>query len=318
VATKPTITDIAAGGHYDASALNSRFNTLKNWFSTVLGTDGVDGTANTMSGNLDMDDNRIINVGTATAANDAVTKAYVDANVGESSLVNADAAAASAVAAALSATDAETAETAAELAETNAAASAASINLPSIVIGDAKKLIQVNAAGDGYDLASDPIIASFANATLDTDPHMAADSDTVVPSKKAIKAYADSLDAIKATKITIELGTSGANYIKVSVGGGYNSLTDAGADDLTKGNAVGTWALDATGQILTWNHATAFLNVLSASTFSKGDTLAGGCDATISSANMVLTFWNSTGSESDLYDIKLSDDYQIVDLVYVT
>ncbi len=71
MATKPTITDIAAGGHYDASALNSRFNTLKNWFATVLGTDGVDGDDNTISANIDMDGNEITNLKAGTAQSSA-------------------------------------------------------------------------------------------------------------------------------------------------------------------------------------------------------------------------------------------------------
>lgn len=77
-------------------------------------------TGGTLSGDLDMDNNKVINLGTPTADTDATTKVYVD------DIRNAnDAALAASVAAAQTAqTGAETAETNAETAETNAGTSA--------------------------------------------------------------------------------------------------------------------------------------------------------------------------------------------------
>ena len=77
-------------------------------------------TGGTLSGDLDMDNNKVINLGTPTANTDAATKVYVD------DIRNAnDAALAASVAAAQTAqTAAETAETNAETAETNANTSA--------------------------------------------------------------------------------------------------------------------------------------------------------------------------------------------------
>ena len=83
----------------------------------------LDRTGGTMSGELDMGTNKIVNLGTPTANADASTKAYVDSTIGLAGGYAA-AAAASASAAAASETAAETAETNAETAETNAAASA--------------------------------------------------------------------------------------------------------------------------------------------------------------------------------------------------
>ena len=83
----------------------------------------LDSTGGTMSGDLDMGTNKIVNLGTPTANADASTKAYVDSTIGTAGGYAA-AAAASASAAAASETAAETAETNAETAETNAAASA--------------------------------------------------------------------------------------------------------------------------------------------------------------------------------------------------
>jgi hypothetical protein len=76
-----------------------------------------------MTGDLDMNQNKVIDLGTPTASTDASTKGYVDSTVGLAGGYAA-AAAASASAAAASETAAETAETNAETAETNAAASA--------------------------------------------------------------------------------------------------------------------------------------------------------------------------------------------------
>ena len=76
----------------------------------------VDATGGSMTGELDMQTNKIVNLGTPTANADASTKAYVDSTVGLAGGY-ASAAAASAAAALLS-------ETAAGTSETNAATSA--------------------------------------------------------------------------------------------------------------------------------------------------------------------------------------------------
>lgn len=83
----------------------------------------VDSTGGSMTGDLDMNQNKVIDLATPTASTDASTKGYVDSTIGIAGGYAA-AAAASASAAAASETAAETAETNAETAETNAAASA--------------------------------------------------------------------------------------------------------------------------------------------------------------------------------------------------
>ena len=111
-----------AGSAIRAEDLNDNFSQV--FYSTQETVERrVDSTGGTMSGELDMGTNKIVNLGTPTANADASTKAYVDSTVGLAGGYAA-AAAASASAAAASETAAETAETNAETAETNAAASA--------------------------------------------------------------------------------------------------------------------------------------------------------------------------------------------------
>jgi hypothetical protein len=111
-----------AGSAIRAEDLNDNFSQV--FYSTQETVERrVDSTGGTMSGELDMGTNKIVNLATPTANADASTKAYVDSTVGLAGGYAA-AAAASASAAAASETAAETAETNAETAETNAAASA--------------------------------------------------------------------------------------------------------------------------------------------------------------------------------------------------
>lgn len=341
MADKPVVNNIASPGHYDSTQLNARFNTIADEFENVLGRNGVDGSDNTMTGNIDMDDNRITNVPTTPlAANDAVNKTYTDANLGDNSLVNANAAAASASAAAISETNAElaetnaeTAETAAELAETNAAASAATINTPSIVIGDAKKLIQVNAAGDGYDLSSDPIISSFANANLDTDGTLVADSDTVVASQKAVKTYVDAL--VPASQITgdgtlTKLRTASmalldgisADAIGVVIGGSYNdTISLSPTNPLDKGETDDGVTFAADGTYLQWASDGSADEAISAQITQNDSAVAYLPVLTANSGNFRLHFRPAVSGSSGFVDIStiLSGvETMTLDLVYLT
>jgi hypothetical protein len=111
-----------AGSAIRAQDLNDNF-LQSNYTVQEIKDRFLDRTGGTMSGELDMGTNKIVNLGTPTASTDASTKAYVDSTIGTAGGYAA-AAAASASAAAASETAAETAETNAETAETNAAASA--------------------------------------------------------------------------------------------------------------------------------------------------------------------------------------------------
>lgn len=103
------------GSSIRAQDLND--NTLQNLYSSQERKNrAIDATGGSMSGELDMQTNKIVNLGTPTANADASTKAYVDSTVGTVSSY-ATAASASAAAALLS-------ETAAGTSEVNAATSA--------------------------------------------------------------------------------------------------------------------------------------------------------------------------------------------------
>ena len=90
----------------------------------------VDSTGGSMTGDLDMNQNKVIDLADPTADQDASTKAYVDSTIGtaggyaSAAATSATQAAASATAAATSATNAATSETNAGTSETNAATSA--------------------------------------------------------------------------------------------------------------------------------------------------------------------------------------------------
>ena len=61
MATLPNITTVAPGGFYTQSQLENNFTSLREAFEDMLGRDGTSGTSNTMTGDLDMNGNRIRN-----------------------------------------------------------------------------------------------------------------------------------------------------------------------------------------------------------------------------------------------------------------
>ncbi len=90
----------------------------------------VDSTGGSMTGDLDMNQNKVIDLGTPTASTDASTKGYVDSTIGTAggyaaaAAASASAASASESAAATSATNAATSATNASTSATNASTSA--------------------------------------------------------------------------------------------------------------------------------------------------------------------------------------------------
>lgn len=126
---KITLTDFS--GSVTVSELNTNLQALEDALNNdVLYRNNPVGETNTMSNDLDMNSNSILNVPTPTASTDVATKAYVDGLAGFSTATGLAQAVTDAqtaqTAAETAQTAAETAETNAETAETNAAASAAS------------------------------------------------------------------------------------------------------------------------------------------------------------------------------------------------
>lgn len=76
--TKVTLTSILSG-LYSRASLQSNFDKIQSQFNDkVLYRDNPTGEPNSMSNELDMDENKIVNLGTPTANFDAATKKYVD------------------------------------------------------------------------------------------------------------------------------------------------------------------------------------------------------------------------------------------------
>jgi len=103
MAKRPTITTITSG-YLSNSQLNSNFTNILTAFDNTVSLDGS--TPNTMSNDLDMDGNQLLNLATPTTDYNAATKKYVDDN---SSAGGVTAAAASAAAALASQTASESA-----------------------------------------------------------------------------------------------------------------------------------------------------------------------------------------------------------------
>lgn len=78
MATKPTINSLASSSRFTTSGLNQRFTTLKDEFANVLGTDGMSGSDNTMTGNLNMGGYQIKNLAAPTVASDAARKSDIE------------------------------------------------------------------------------------------------------------------------------------------------------------------------------------------------------------------------------------------------
>ena len=111
-----------AGSAIRAQDLNDNF-LQSNYTVQEIKDRFLDRTGGTMSGELDMGTNKIVNLGTPTASTDASTKAYVDSTIGTAGGYAA-AAAASASAASASETAAATSATNAATSATNASTSA--------------------------------------------------------------------------------------------------------------------------------------------------------------------------------------------------
>ena len=178
---RPTITTLPAGGRYDVSTLNTNFTAVRNKFDELLGRNGTGGSNNSVSGNLDMNGNSLLNVGDVLNTSGAGLVSSVDyaeewANKAEDSLVSSAAggdqsddysskhfsikAAASATAAASSATSsASSATTAAATATTLSGAASTT----SLAIGTGSKAFTV-AAGLAF-IAGDYVIATSNSGT---------------------------------------------------------------------------------------------------------------------------------------------------------
>lgn len=141
--------DISSGFN-TTNSLNTNFDNIETALDRTLSRYGE--TPNAMEATLDMNDNPIINAGAIDCSSITID--------GQEIASVADLAA--------QATLAQTAATEADASATAAALSAASVNLPTIVLADAGKLLEVNAAGDGYDLLTQVDSTQIADNAVTT------------------------------------------------------------------------------------------------------------------------------------------------------
>lgn len=122
---KLTLNTIASG-YQSTATINSNWGLIEAALENTLSRDGT--TPNTMSANIDMNENRIINHPDPVGDGDLLTKGYGDSNYGGAAAIqaaaSATAASSSATAAASSASDAADSASDAATSETNAATSA--------------------------------------------------------------------------------------------------------------------------------------------------------------------------------------------------
>lgn len=78
MAKRATLSLPGAKAHYSATNLDTNFNAVNNNFDNYLHLGGVGESSNSMTGNLDLDGNFIVNVGTPSLSHHVATKAYVD------------------------------------------------------------------------------------------------------------------------------------------------------------------------------------------------------------------------------------------------
>ena len=81
MADKPTYTTVSGNAVYSAAVLSAISDALATAIEGTLGRGGTGESPNSMSGTLDMDTNRIQNLGDPSTADDAANKTYVDAAV---------------------------------------------------------------------------------------------------------------------------------------------------------------------------------------------------------------------------------------------
>jgi hypothetical protein len=178
-----------AGSAIRAQDLNDNF-LQSNYSVQEIKDRFLDRSGGTMSGQLNMGNNKIINLGTPTASADASTKDYVDSQVGSVS-ASATAAAASASAAATSASNAASSASAASTSASNASTSASNASSSA----SAASTSASNAAASASTATTQASNASTSASNASTSATNAANSATSAASSAASALAAfDSFD----------------------------------------------------------------------------------------------------------------------------
>lgn len=247
------------------STLASNNTATTNALENTLSLDGT--SPNSMTANLDLNNNYIINLHDPTSNQHAVTKAYGDAHYGDS-LTSANAAAASAAAASSSASSASTSASNASTSATNAATSATNASTSATNASNSATSAATSATNaaasagvigaqwtfDTTTTMADPGTGKlrFNNATVASVTAVAvsdADAESGNPNiKNYILTWDDSTNTTKGYLVLRKLGTP-STYAIFSVTGSVTDNTTWAQIPVTYVGSNGTWSLSDTAVV---------------------------------------------------------------------
>ena len=185
---------------------------------------------------------------------------------------------ASETAAGLSETAAALSETNAAASETAAASSAASINLPTISGGDTDKILEVNAAEDGYDLVS-----RAASETATGFVELATDAEMDAGTSTSLVTTPDAIHTTLKRDMVITNRIPNGNFFKWSGGISFAALSASGGDRLADG-----WRYFSSGVgVVTIERGATGTGIMSFNTFLKA-TVTPTADASIAAGDYYI------------------------------
>lgn len=259
MAVDVTLKTITTG--YNLATINENFTTIDTALADAVSRSGQ--SPNTMTADLDMNSQQLINLANPTVGGNAINKTYGDANYGGAA---SDAAAVSAAAALVSENNAETAEDGAETAETNALTSETNAALSAAA---------AQAAVAGLRWKDKVTVATTVNITLSgeqTIDGVLTSSDRVLVKSQSAQAEngiyvsnasawvratdMNTWDEVPSAVVPIEVGTSQSDtaYICTSDEGGTLETTaitwqSFGSGDLLSANNLSDVANAGTSRI---------------------------------------------------------------------
>ena len=232
-----------AGSAIKAEDLNANFDQIT-YVAQETENNAISALGGTMSGELDMSDQKIVNLGTPTADADASTKAYVDGLI-TTHQAQVDAAAASETAAAASETAAADSETAAATSETNAATSATN----SANSATASATSATESATSATESATSATDAASSATTASTQATNAATSATTAGTEataSANSATASATSASEADTSATEAATSATNSSNSATAAASSAASALAAFDDFDDRYLGAHASDPT------------------------------------------------------------------------
>ena len=223
-----------AGSAIKAEDLNLNFDQIT-YVSQETENNAINALGGTMSGQLNMSNQKIVSLGTPTASADASTKGYVDGLI-TTHQAQVTAAQAAATAAATSETNAATSETNAATSATNAAASATTATTQATNSGNSATA----SASSATAAASSATAAASSETTASTQATNASTSAT----NAATSATAAANSATQAATSASNASTSETNAASSATAAATSAASAAAAFDNFDDTYLGTKASD--------------------------------------------------------------------------